>query len=510
MTSEAGHRLEALARVARMLGDAETTARLAALMMFQAPQKTRIAVVGGSGTGKSTWINRCVLSEDLLPMDGTTAVPTEIRKCPERRLEIYPYLESPDPPASGVATALWGCVGPPTVIADPSPAEIREYITGRARVSEITARVRILLPNPGVAGMILVDTPGIGPISRASMAVRYRILPACDRILFVAKGRNLSSTERDFLESPILRGRDLRFRFPEDPWPKPGELLTKQTNAEWTPPVTELMDPPRVRCAVELALREAASTELGCLQADLRRIEGSTRLRQIEVGAGLSAELDTLSARAVEILGEGIDGVLAGYAKDARSPAADPGPLIRDLESTVAGCAAQLTAEVDRIARRSESEVLATMSPLTDRLRRELGPGAVPPSRGSLRAKVMAGIDRSGMNPFGLLADILPGIVGPGPMTSAAFAQWQRRVRTDMPRRVEALFRPIAEILAAEWDDAVSSRLASVRQGISAAAIRPDDPDRKARLREVPGVFAELDETASAQPGGDRHHTEQE
>jgi hypothetical protein len=55
----------------------------------------------------------------------------------------------------------------------------------------------------------------------------------------------------------------------------------------------------------------------------------------------------------------------------------------------------------------------------------------------------------------------------------------------DMPRRVEAMFRPIAEILPAEWDDAVNSRLAAVRQGITAAAVRPGDPVRGALLAEV-------------------------
>lgn len=507
--AEAAHRLEALARVVRMLGDAEMAARLAALEMLRTARETRIAVVGASGTGKSAWINRAVLSEDLLPAGMPTVVPTEIRQGPGRRLEIHPYLERSGPPAPGATTALSACGGPPTVIADPSPAEIRRHTTAptgsaRARMAAATARVRILLPHPGLAGITLVDTPGLGPLTRASVAVRYRILPACDRILFAAQGPDLTPAERAFLDGPALAGRNLLRRSPGEPWPEPAKLAAGGADGEWTPSLAGMIDRVRTRCAVELAVREAAGP--GRFLEDLQRLEGSARLRQIEVSAGLSAELDALSARAAEALGEGIDGVLAGDATGGRSL----GVLVRDLESAVAGCAAHLTAEVDRIARRTESEVLAVAAPLTDRLRRELGPGAVPQPGEALRGSIMAGIARSGINPFGLLADILPGIVGPAPPSPAAFAQWRRRVRTDMPRRVEALFRPITEVLPAEWDDAASSRLAAVRQGISAAAVRPDDPDRRARLREALAALAELDQTASPQPGGDRHHTEQE
>lgn len=515
MAAEAVHRLEALVRIARMLGDAGMAARLAALEMLPRAQETRIAVAGASGTGKSAWINRCVLSEDLLPTDAPTVVPTEIRQGPERRMEIYPYLEGPDPQAPGGATALSACAGPPAVIADPSPAEIRRHATAptaeaRARMAAATARVRILLPKSVPAGMILVDTPGIGPLTRASVAVRYRILPACDRILFAAQAREPSPSERVFLEGPALAGRDLRHHFSEDPWPGPAELLPTGADEGWMPLLGELTDLARLRCAVELAAREAAPAGVGRFQDDLPGLERSVRILQAEAGAGLSGALDALATRAAETLGEGFDSVAPRHAEGARSPALDMAALVRDLEAMAAEFAAHLTAEADRIALEMESKALAVTAPLMDRLRRETGPGAVPKPRASFRRRAMAGIARSGMNPFGLLADILTGIVGPAPLTPAAFEQWRRRVRTDMPRRVEAVFRPIAEILPAEWDDAVSSRLAAVRQGIRAAAVRPDGPDRRARLREALAALAELDETASPQPGGDRRHTEQE
>ena len=78
-----------------------------------------------------------------------------------------------------------------------SPAAVRRHVTAptpgdRDRLTATTARVRIFLPEPALAGLILVDTPGIGPLNRAAVAIRYRILPACDDILFAARAGALN------------------------------------------------------------------------------------------------------------------------------------------------------------------------------------------------------------------------------------------------------------------------------------------------------------------------------
>uniref|UniRef100_UPI003593A0CF hypothetical protein n=1 Tax=Desulfococcus sp. TaxID=2025834 RepID=UPI003593A0CF len=226
MTHGVEHRLDGLILIVRKLGCADMEARLVSERALLAAPVCRIALAGLSGVGKSARINRRFLSEDLLPVDGPTVVPTEIRQGPERRLEIFPYLDLPDSPgpgkAAGVATALSACEGPPVVVTDPSPADIRRYTSAstaeaRARMDAATARARIHLPSPGLECLTLVDTPGIGPMTRAAVSTRYRILPACDRVLFEAGAEVLSPAERTFLESPALAGRDVRLYFPGDP-----------------------------------------------------------------------------------------------------------------------------------------------------------------------------------------------------------------------------------------------------------------------------------------------------
>lgn len=507
------HHIEALIRIARKLGYVDMEARLIAERALLASSVCRIAVVGSSGAGKSALINRRFLSEDLLPMDSPTVVPTEIRQGMERRLEIFPYLEraiSPMPrkgKAAGVVTALSACEGQPAVITDPSPADVLRHTSAaaaeaRERMDAATARARIFLPSPGLEGLILVDTPGISPMTRAAVLTRYRILPACDRVLLVAGAEALSTAERTFLESPAMAGRDIRLHARGAPWT--GREAVAPTAAGdrcarlLDDRVDDLAGLARSRCFVELGARENAAAGHCPIQDDLRGLEQDVRIRQERVMVGLKQDLEDLAARVSETLGSGITGAVDEFAAGARGMADGPVDLVRQLESVAAECARQMTVEVAGLALRYESKALDLLEPMEALIRREFGARAVPAVRPSFSEWAMDRIALSRLNPFGLLADILPGIIGSGPLTPVFLARWLSGVQLDMPQRVEAMFRPIAEILPAEWEDGVNSRLAAVRQGISAVAAGPGDPDRMALLGEMLLVLEGLAEEALA------------
>lgn len=502
---KAEHQLDALITLIRRLGYADIEARLLAEREILASSGCRIAVAGAPGTGKSTLINRRFLSADLLPMDGGTAVATEICRGRDRRMEIFPYLERQKPPlapdlkAPGVVTALSACEGPPAVIVDPSPAEIQRHTSAatasaRERMARTTARVRILLPSTALAGMSLVDTPGIGPMNRAAVTTRYRILAACDRILFTARAETLSAAEKAFLESPVLLDRDV-CRLP------PGD--SRVNSAAGSPgrkrPMTEAGRAKRTertlehqaalalaRCGAERAARGKNMGECRRIEGRIRALEAEIRIGQARVLAGLKRDLAALEAQVSDTAGRDIRDAVARYARGILETAAPSGtvagPLFRHLETAMRDGARQMMAAVQSLAERSESDGRTLLAPWEDRVCRELGAGAVPEVHTPFSIRAMDAIAEARMNPFGILADILPGIIAALPCGPARIAQRLRVIHMDMPHRVEGMFRPIAETLPAQWDDDVNSRLGAVRQGVSAASGMPEAPDRQALL----------------------------
>ncbi len=177
----------------------------------------KIAVVGEFKAGKSTLINRVFLKDDILFTDimEATAVPTEIRYGPDRLLEVVPQRtaaqETEHPFTEGrlVRETLTGEEGEPLRIPDPSPEEIRAHTAAetserRSELSARTARVRIHWPAENLAGLTLIDTPGINSVNEAVLATTYGIIPEADVVLFVTTARQLSNMETEFLSGRVF------------------------------------------------------------------------------------------------------------------------------------------------------------------------------------------------------------------------------------------------------------------------------------------------------------------
>jgi|GEM_PF-4670908 len=488
------HRLNVLIKLVQAAGFVDIEARMKVERDILIGGISRIAVVGEASAGKSTFINRKVLSEDILPMAGGTAVPVEIHHGPNRRMEIIPYVELSESSVpentmkSGGMTGLWACEGPPVIITDPTPADIKRHVTRstlgeRARLADTTARVRVFLPSPVLSNLILVDTPGFGFMNRAAVATRYRILPGCDDIFFLSLASTFSSVERAFLDSPMLTDRRIRHLPPGAAWSSQevgvgsswsmmvyDGRFTFADRAE--PMIRHQAVLARARCAAEMSARRKSATECRRIETEIGILETEIRIRLAKRLYRLSSDLTALKTRMSDTIKRGIMTATAGASR----------PALTKLESAVAGCAAETKAAIRALAERYGSEGLELLAPWKMLVHRELGDLAVPDDHRKFRTRVLAAIALTRTHPYSILADILPGILNCRP---AAIAHRLAVIAADMPRRVEGVFRPIEEILPGEWDDDLNGRMNAVRQGISAAIHRPVDLEREALLREI-------------------------
>jgi hypothetical protein len=488
-------RLAELASLAGRMGWADMAARLSLATLDAAPW--RIVVVGEAGTGKTSLINRAFLQRDRLPTGGGTAVPVEIQHARERSMAIYPYLERPahhSDAAVGAATvapALLTCAGPPATIPDPAPSDIQRHISaagpGKCHgLSGATERVRLFLPEPALKGRILVDTPGIHPLGRAAVAIRYRIIPVCDRVVFLTRRRRPIRTERLLLESPLMAGLDCRRLPPGAAWtdrqeaiapapPAPGcrqrarRVLAHQTAlawARWSAEKRLLEMPPEMRRKIRV--------ELEGMAAEIRKAQ-ARRLSALE------GDLADLAARLSDARGHNIAVTVARHGPGMRETGVAPSRLCRHLESIAAACGDEMAGGLRALAERYDAEGRKLLSPWEAAVRRHLGRGAAPDAP-AFSVQAMAEIDEARLNPFAILADILPGIIHPAP---ARPAHWRRGIDSDIAHRVEAMFRPAAEILPSAWADDMNSRMGAVQQSISAADERAGDPERREMLAAV-------------------------
>ncbi|MGD9875986.1 dynamin family protein [Desulfococcus sp.] len=455
---------------------------------------SRIAVVGEAASGKSTFINRKVLSEDILPMTGGTAVPVEIHNSPDRRMEIIPYVERSNFPMtgngmkSGGMTGLRVCEGPAVIIADPTPADVMRHVSGstleaRERLAETTARVRIFLDTSAPTGLILVDTPGIGPVNRATVATRYRILPGCDDIFFLPLDRGLSSAERAFLDSPALTGRRIRSLLPGAGWSRQDSdessswsvaahdrRLTFAVRAE--PVIRHQAFLARTRCDAEMSARRKSATECRRIETEIGILETEIRIEAAKQLSRLNVDLTALKTRMSEVIEQKITTAAEGISL----------PVLTTLESAVAGCTAETMAAIQSLAKQYESKSRELLAPWNVLIQRELGVVTVPGEHRGFHARVLAAIALARINPYSILADILPGMLTCKP---AVIVHRLEAIAMDVPRRVESVFRPVEELFPAEWNDEINGRMNTVRQGISAARRGPMEFERESLLRTI-------------------------
>ncbi len=213
-------RFRKAAEAAERAGDEESAAKLRKILGELRSEIYTLAVVGEFKTGKSTLINRIFLKADVLFTDvlEATAIPTEIRYGPEKRLLVFPRVqgEKADHPFAEGKTAEGSAAdregegeGEPIEIPDPGEADIRDQTTAstpeaREALSRKTERVVLYWPAPSLAGLAVFDTPGINAANEALAATTYRIIPRADLVLFATNARQLSETELAFLTGGVF------------------------------------------------------------------------------------------------------------------------------------------------------------------------------------------------------------------------------------------------------------------------------------------------------------------
>jgi len=157
--------------------------RLASIGDKLTRDRFHLAVLGQFKRGKTTFINS-LLGADILP---TGVIPLT---------SILTLIEHGNEPAATVhfrnqqAQAI-------------SIVEVAAYVTERDNPQNVknVARVRVTYPAPILhAGVVLIDTPGIGSTYDHNTEVAYEFLPQVDAAIFVASvDPPLSRAEKDFL-----------------------------------------------------------------------------------------------------------------------------------------------------------------------------------------------------------------------------------------------------------------------------------------------------------------------
>jgi serine/threonine protein kinase len=172
-------------------------------------ERFKVAVIGQFKTGKSTFINKTLLKEDLLFTDvlEATAIPTEIEYSPAPgMLEIYPWDLQP---FEGGSSNVPVTEAPPRRIENPTTDDIKREtsdstLEGRAAKATQIARARLTWPAQGLRDLIVVDTPGIDSTNPAVVTATYRVVPEADVTLYVTKPTALSLIDLNFLRSHVF------------------------------------------------------------------------------------------------------------------------------------------------------------------------------------------------------------------------------------------------------------------------------------------------------------------
>ena len=155
--------LRALERIIRERGLIEYHGALQALLDRMESKTFEIALFGKVSSGKSSLLN-AVLGFEALPVGVTpvTAVPTRITWGDSPGAEIR-FADSPD--------------------QDIPLARLAEFIseTRNPENRKRVVRALVRLPSPQLsAGVVFVDTPGVGSLARAGARESYAYLPRCD------------------------------------------------------------------------------------------------------------------------------------------------------------------------------------------------------------------------------------------------------------------------------------------------------------------------------------------
>lgn len=158
----------------------------------------RVAIVGERKRGKSTLVNALIEHAGLLPRDVDVATNCYIEVISPRRLGL--------PAEAGVRVHLQSGTVVEAGIEDIGRWGSEQANPGNARG---VAYVQVLLPHPLLdAGLVLLDTPGVGGLRSAHGAMTLNALDQSDAlVLLLGAGAPASADELGFLEQALDRVR---------------------------------------------------------------------------------------------------------------------------------------------------------------------------------------------------------------------------------------------------------------------------------------------------------------
>lgn len=185
-------RCERVAEVAALLQRRDLADKLAAAAARTTSPCTVLMVVGEFKQGKSSLVNGLV-GRNVCPVDDdlATSVVTAVHAAPQ--LSVVARRRE-----DGRSVAV-----------DVDPDELTLLVTERGNPDNRAGieRVDIGVPSPLLeAGVVVVDSPGVGGIGPANAAATMSFLPLADAVLFVTDSTSeLSAPELDFLEDAVTR-----------------------------------------------------------------------------------------------------------------------------------------------------------------------------------------------------------------------------------------------------------------------------------------------------------------
>lgn len=172
-------------------GLVEVRPMLSALVERIETRSLEIAVFGRVSSGKSSLLNH-LLDTDALPVGVTpvTAVPTRVAYGPQAEFQV------------SFAQGL-----PVTAPID----RLRDYATEQGNPDNVRhiTRIDVKLPIPWLEGIVFVDTPGLGSVSRNGELESLAYLPRCDiGILLIDAASTLSQEDTAVVHALLQSGAE--------------------------------------------------------------------------------------------------------------------------------------------------------------------------------------------------------------------------------------------------------------------------------------------------------------
>jgi hypothetical protein len=224
--------LAQVALVAGQLGDQSAARMVSEEAARGEAHAARVVVVGEKKRGKSSLINALLRWPDLLPVDVdiATGVHIALSYTPEPSVEVFTD--------SDVSQADEDAVEPAAGATPPSLRVGLDQIAGYGALDPVTGvmrhdnvtRLQVGLPAPLLeAGLVLVDTPGVGGLISGHGALTLAALAQADALLFVVSGASeLTASECEFLHRAAQRVTTVVFVLTQtDKYPSWRETLAR-------------------------------------------------------------------------------------------------------------------------------------------------------------------------------------------------------------------------------------------------------------------------------------------